>query len=154
MTGKATLSQPDLASRPFDVTVEREMTASPEALYRAWTGQFDLWFAEPGHVLMRAEVGEPFVFQTIHEDNLEPHYGRFLALEPGRHVEMTWVTGGLGTAGAETVVSVELTPSGTGTKLRLTHAGFYDRAAADKHEEAWAHHVLPHLDDVLAAVGP
>ena len=153
MTGKVTMSQPDLASRPFDVTVEREMAASPEAIYRAWTEQFDLWFAAPGHVLMRAEVGEPFAFQTIHEDSMQPHYGRFLALKPGRHVEMTWVTGRLGTAGAETVVSVELTPGdgGTGTRLRLTHSGFYDQAAADKHEEAWARHVL--LDDVLAAAG-
>jgi uncharacterized protein YndB with AHSA1/START domain len=148
-----TFFPPRLAEQPYRVTVERQMLAEPAAIYRAWTEQFDLWFAMPGHVHMRAEVGEPFVFQTSHEDNIEPHYGRFLALEPDRLVKMTWMTGRLGTAGAETVVTVELIPNGTGTDLRLTHTGFYDQNAADKHEQAWVHHVLPHLDQALAASG-
>jgi uncharacterized protein YndB with AHSA1/START domain len=45
--------QPDLSSRPFDLTVERTMLASPSVIYRAWTEQFDQWFAEPGTVLMK-----------------------------------------------------------------------------------------------------
>ncbi|HKY29632.1 MAG TPA: hypothetical protein VJM12_16960 [Pyrinomonadaceae bacterium] len=42
---------PDLTQRPFQLTVERTMTASPSILYRAWTEQFDRWFAAPGAML-------------------------------------------------------------------------------------------------------
>ncbi|MEU2450915.1 SRPBCC domain-containing protein [Streptomyces sp. NPDC012765] len=146
------LPEPDLDARPHGLTVERVMKAPPEAVYRAWTEGFETWFAEPGAVRMRAVVDEPFVFVTRHESRVHPHYGRFLALEPDRLVRLTWVTGAMGTDGAETVVTVELEPSPPdGTRLRLTHRGFYDRAGAARHEKAWADHVLPHLDAVLSA---
>lgn len=146
------LPRPDLSDRPHQLIVEREMNASPAAVYRAWTEEFDSWFATPGLIRMRAAEGEPFVFLVEHEDQVSPHYGRFLTLEPDRLVELTWVTGRTGTEGAETVVTVELeaTRSG-GTHLRLTHAGFYDQASVQRHDSAWEHHVLPHLDATLTS---
>ncbi|MFG2972107.1 SRPBCC domain-containing protein [Streptomyces sp. NPDC048331] len=152
MMGTGRLPEPGVEARPYGLVVERVMKASPEAVYEAWTEGFDTWFAEPGMVRMRAAVDEPFVFVTRHEDRFHPHYGRFLALDPHKSVRLTWVTGAMGTDGAETVVTVELEPSPDGgTRLRLTHTGFYDEVGAERHDDAWAHHVLPHLDDVLGA---
>jgi uncharacterized protein YndB with AHSA1/START domain len=143
------LARPDLSGRPHQLTVEYDMRASPAAIYRAWTEEFDTWFAAPGAIRMRAQEDEPFCFQTEHEGARHPHYGRFLTLRRDELVELTWVTGMHGTEGAETIVTVELTATDGGTHLCLTHAGFYDDAAAKRHE-VWGS-ILAMLDERLAA---
>jgi uncharacterized protein YndB with AHSA1/START domain len=138
---------PDLAARSFSTTVERTMGAAPAPLYRAWTEGFDSWFAAPGTLLMQPRVNVPFFFETRFQAERHPHYGRFLRLDPGALIELTWVTAA-GTRGVETIVTVELRELQRGTRLRLTHAGFPDQVLCDRHREAWPR-VLAHQDEIV-----
>jgi hypothetical protein len=63
-------------------------------------------------------------------------------------IEQTWVTGRIGTDGAETVVRVELESLEVGTNLRPAHSGFYDEASARRHRDSWPQ-ILEHLDVTL-----
>ncbi len=119
------------------------MPLQPATLYKAWTAEFDRWFAAPGSVLMTGQVDTPFFFETEFrlasdaELQRHPHYGRFLQLIPDRLIRLTWVTGAGGTKGAETIVTVELIPNGTWTLVRLSHAGFPDTESMESHRQAW-----------------
>jgi uncharacterized protein YndB with AHSA1/START domain len=130
-------------------TIEQTLRAGPDAIFTAWTESFDTWFALPGSIRMIARVGEPYWFDVVHDGERHAHYGRFIALEPARVVEQTWVTGKGGTDGAETLLRIELAGTASGTLVRLTHSGFYDKEASDRHADAWPQ-VLGHLDEVLS----
>src|ERR1700730_4531724 len=161
----APVRRPDLSGRPLDLVAEHVFAVRAAALYEAWTRGFDRWFAAPGSVLMRAEVNAVFFFETEFKPDSQsvaqrhPHYGRFLRLIVDQLVEITWVTGPGGTDGVETIVTVELQAASdtrggplSGTRLRLTHAGFLTAAARDRHKEAWPM-VLAQLEKRLTPTG-
>jgi uncharacterized protein YndB with AHSA1/START domain len=146
---------PDLSARPHNLTVERVMQSPPDVIYKAWTEQFDQWFAAPGTLIMKAEVNAVFYFETIFKPDAEseaqrhPHYGRFLKLVQDNFIEFTWVTGAGGTKGAETVVTIELVAREKGTLVTLHHKGFPDEESENRHKTAWDF-ILEHLDQTMA----
>lgn len=146
------LEKPDPTNRPHSCTVEAELEVAPEVIYKAWTEQFDQWFAASGTLLMKPVIDRPFFFETHFDGGRHPHYGRFLRLEPDALVEMTWVTGVPGTGGAETVVRLEIEASGAGSKVTLEHSGFADRQTCNGHAEAWPL-AFAHLDECMKKSG-
>jgi uncharacterized protein YndB with AHSA1/START domain len=132
--------------------VEQVMKAGATAICQAWTQGFDTWFATPGTLVMGG-IGQPFYFDVAFEGQHHPHYGRLLAVDPDRMVELAWLTGRGGTDGAETRVRVELSPTPDGTHLTLAHTGFYTEAAARAAQDSWPH-VLAHLDEALTGSAP
>ena len=131
---------PDLSSRPLKMTWEGYLDAAPEKIYKAWTSKIDLWFAQPGALLMTPEVDAPYFFYNKNEWGRHPHYGRFLELIENEVVEMTWMTGNgtnVGTQGAETVIRVELTPKDKGTMVNFSQSGFINQKSLDDHKENW-----------------
>lgn len=64
MTSKAPY---DYKLRPFEVSFERRFTASVEQVYNAWTSNFDLWFAQPGEIMMTPQVDKPWFFYNRHD---------------------------------------------------------------------------------------
>ncbi len=143
------LRPPDLAERTFGSSVVHRVDASPDVVFRAWIDRFDQWFAEAGAIRMRAEVDAPYFFETFHRGKRHPHYGRILAVEPDRLLEMTWMNEA-GTHGVETVLRIEIAPDGDGSLLRLTHNGFRDETTSAEHGEAWEQLLRERLDPMLA----
>lgn len=105
--------------------------------------------AEPGDLMMTAEIDRPYFFKTRKEWGSHPHYGRFVELEQNKLVVMTWVTGKGGTEGFETVIRLEITDRENGTHVRLTHSGFKDEASCKAHRDNWPAG-LQTLDECLA----
>jgi uncharacterized protein YndB with AHSA1/START domain len=125
------------------VVIEREMAHPPEKIWRALTeGQLiEQW-------LMKND------FQPIvgHRFKLSAEWGsvdcEVLAVEPPQTLSYTW-----GAFGLESVVTWTLTPAGTGTHVRMEHAGFgSDQDAAYKGAQYGWQGFLSNLDRVVGGL--
>jgi uncharacterized protein YndB with AHSA1/START domain len=96
------------------VIVEREMPHSPEKVWRALTQAplIEEW-------LMKND----FLPVVGHRFSLRADWGavdcQVMVVEPNKTLSYAWAAYGL-----ESVVTWTLTPTGTGTHLRMEHAGF------------------------------
>jgi uncharacterized protein YndB with AHSA1/START domain len=84
---------------------------------------------------MQPQVDTAFYFETHHGEARVPYYGRFIRLEPDRLLQFTWLS--TGTQHTETVITIQLAPDGTGTRVQLNHAGFPSQELRDAHQEFW-----------------
>ena len=96
------------------VVVEREMPYPPEKIWRALT--------QP-HLIEEWLMKNDFKPVPDHRFNLSADWGtvdcQVLAIEPNRTLSYTWAALGL-----ESVVTWTLSPSSTGTLLRMEQVGF------------------------------
>ena len=104
----------DTSTEALSVVVEREIPFSPEKIWRALT--------QP-HLIEEWLMKNDFKPVIDHRFSLSADWGavdcQVVAVEPNRTLAYTWAAYGL-----ESVVTWTLTPTGTGTHLRMEHLGF------------------------------
>ncbi|HEY4942448.1 MAG TPA: SRPBCC domain-containing protein [Rhizomicrobium sp.] len=102
------------ATETRSVIVEREIPYPPEKIWRALT--------QP-HLIEEWLMKNDFKPVVDHRFNLRGNWGaadcRVMAVEPNKTLAYTWAAMGL-----ESVVTWTLTPTGTGTHLRMEQSGF------------------------------
>jgi len=103
------------ATETLSVIVERDIPYPPEKIWRALT--------QP-HLIEEWLMKNDFKPVVGHSFNLSGDWGgvldcEVLAVEPNKTLSYTW-----GAMGLESVVTWTLTPTSTGTHLRMEQAGF------------------------------
>jgi uncharacterized protein YndB with AHSA1/START domain len=123
------------------VVVEREMPYPPERIWRALT--------QP-HLIEEWLMKNDFEPVVNHRFNLRADWGavdcQVLEVEPNRTLSYAWAAYGL-----ESVVTWTLTPTSTGTHLRMEQSGFrQDQQQAYQGAKYGWQRFLANLDQVLA----
>jgi uncharacterized protein YndB with AHSA1/START domain len=102
------------ATETLSVVIEREVPYPPEKIWRALT--------QP-HLLEEWLMKTDFKPDLGHRFNFSADWGsvacEVMAVEQNKTLSYTW-----GAYGVETVVTWTLTPTGTGTHLRMQQSGF------------------------------
>jgi len=131
---------PQSAAR--DVTVRRNVPASPEVVFRLWTDaeMVKKWWGPPGVTCSEAEI-DLRVGGSYRIANLLPSgstiwiHGVFEAVDPPNRLVYTW---GIGLeSSAEERVTVTFHPIGGGTEVVVLHENAPDVATRDSHENGW-----------------
>ena len=132
------MSEP--ATATLSVIVEREISHPPERIWRALT--------QP-HLIEEWLMKNDFAPVANHRFTLCGDWGsvdcRVLSVEPNKKLSYTW-----GALGLESVVTWTLTPTNTGTHLRMEQSGFRsDQQQAYQGAKFGWQRFLTNLDQVL-----
>jgi len=108
-----------------------------------------LWMApndafKETEVAMDVRVGGRYRI-VMHAPNGETHRvgGVYKEIIPNKKLVYTWAWES--TPERESLVTIELTSSGIGTEMVLTHQRFADKEARDKHSDGWIGRLERHL---------
>jgi len=118
--------------------ISRVLPAPPDRVWRAFTDPVALatWFW-PERFATTAEtdvrVGGRYRIDGPGADMAVS--GEYVAVEPPSRLVFTWRWDG---EAEETLVTLVLTPAGTGTELAVTHERFGDDAGRDNHAKGWS----------------
>ncbi|MDB5334508.1 MAG: hypothetical protein JWN70_127 [Planctomycetaceae bacterium] len=110
------------------VSVTRQFAATTEQVFDAWLdpamiGKFmfgpQLRDEEVVHLKVDARIGGTFSFLVRRQGTEIDHVGHYRELDRPRRLVFTW--GVTGSSAEESVVCIDITATGTGSQLTLTH---------------------------------
>ena len=147
----------DAADATHTLTLTRRFKAPLERVWRAWTERDEVarWFGPESVTCTVHEwhlrPGGAYSLSMIHGDGSASLLaGEFREVSAPHRLVYTWVWGGDGPmAGTETLLTLEFTPVGDMTELRLTHTLMPDARAAELHGQGWTSSFVS-LDTALA----
>lgn len=130
------------------VTVERELAAAPEKIWRALTQPHLLaeWLMQSDFLPVK---GQKFTFSNQPQPDVNVVIDcQVLTIEPHRTLSYSWAAYGL-----ESIVTFTLEPTAKGTMLRMEQAGFRpDQDLAYKGARAAWQQFLARLDRLAATL--
>lgn len=113
---------------PVQARVTRQYSAAPERVFDAWLdpAMIGQWMfgarlreEEVLHLKVDARVGGTFSFLVRRQGQELDHVGTYLEIDRPRRLAFSW---GVGQASvAESRVSIDIMPKGSGCELTLTH---------------------------------
>jgi uncharacterized protein YndB with AHSA1/START domain len=127
------------------IVIEIDIEAPPESVFEAWTNSQQLmaWWGDDAkyRVTSRQDdfrVGGKWRAETKNADGAgHAVWGEYTRMERPLALAFTWKHDWDAT-GPITHVLIELTPTATGTHLKVTHSGFASEATRDAHRNGWA----------------
>ena len=130
-------------SKQADIRLERTFDAPADVVFRAITDPARLprWYAPSDAYTVTVDpwdlrVGGAYGVTMTHTGgNVHRAEGEFREIVTNRRLAKTWSWADQ--PPMDTLVTFELSPAGTGTRLVLTHTGFPDEELAQKHMEGW-----------------
>jgi len=118
-------------------TIVRDIAAAPERVWAAFTdaGEYAAWIW-PADWQTECEI-EPRVGGTFRvasrPKGMEVH-GTYVTVEPVSRLALTWRWHD---GADESLVTIELEPTPSGTRLVLTHENFASEESRAAHEQGW-----------------
>ena len=127
---------------PESLELTREISAPPERVFRALTNPEDLarwWTGEVGGISKATfdlRPGGAYRLEfRMGEGKTAIVHGVVREVVPPKRLVMTWFSPDH--PAQETLLSFELDPIRTGTRLRLRHTDFTEPGSRDDHEHGW-----------------
>ena len=115
-----------------------ELPFSPNVVYAAWISS-DTVIPPATAMDIDPVVGGHYRLTAKMPGYVGKNEGKFLAIEPGKHLRYTWEWNG---DGEVSEIDVTFAASGEGTALTLIHSGFSNQESVDSHDSGWDSYIV------------
>lgn len=128
----------------MSLSFKRRIPASPTAVYDAWLDPKSRsngapWQEEADRRVFKPKAGSLYYFHQTHSGIDYPHFGRFVRLQRGKLIQMTWMSPM--TQGLESELTLSLVKKGAETMLTLKHGKLPVGPEGMAHDDGWKYYL-------------